>query len=61
MTLTPKDCLYIEDSINASVLLNKQLNCEVERMQDKQAVKLVQKVCKSLKKQAEGLLQTMEG
>ena len=45
MTLTPKDCLYIEDSINASVLLNKQLNCEMEKLEDEQAKELVSKVC----------------
>ena len=61
MTLTPKDCLYIEYSINASVLLNKQLNCEMEKLEDEQAKELVSKVCTVLKEQAEELLKVMEG
>lgn len=61
MTLTPKDCLYIEDSINASVLLNKQLNCEMEKLEDEQAKELVSKICTTLKEQAEELLKVMEG
>lgn len=60
MTLTPKDCLYIEDAINASVLLNKQLNCEMEKLEDEQAKELVSKVCTVLKEQTQELLQTME-
>lgn len=60
-TLTPKDCLYIEDICNATCLLIKRSRCEMEKVQEEQVRDIMQRVCEELKNQYNDLLTIMEG
>lgn len=61
ITLTPKDCLYIEDIINASMLLYKKTQLEIEQLQDDDLKTFLENVCTDLKEQATTLYDIMEG
>lgn len=61
MTLTPKDCLYLEDSINASYLLIKELDYVTTAVTDSKIKKHLESNRASLLKQAQSLLKVMEG
>lgn len=61
MTLTPKDCLYIEDIINASMLLYKKTQLEAEQLQDEDLKTFLENICTDLKDQAATLYDIMEG
>lgn len=61
MTLTPKDCLYLEDSINASYLLIKELDFVATAITDTKVKKHIETSRSSLLKQAQALLKVMEG
>ncbi len=60
MTLTPKDCLYIEDLVNALAICIKKNCCEMEKVQDKKVEQFLEKINEELKKQAEKLVCIME-
>lgn len=60
MTLTPKDCLYLEDLVNAMTICIKKNNCELEKVQDKKVEKFLKKINLELKGQAEKLVAIME-
>ena len=60
LTLTPKDLLYIEDIINATMILYKKTCLEQELVQDKQLKKHLENVCSDLKNQGQTLLQILE-
>lgn len=61
ITLTPKDCLYIEDLVNATTLLYKKTKKEMEMVENKTYQKHLEKICTQLKGQAESLVSIMEG
>lgn len=61
ITLTPKDCLYIEDIINASMLMYKKTQLEMEQLQDEDLKTFLENVCTDLKDQATTLYDIMEG
>ena len=61
ITLTPKDCLYLEDTINANFLLVKELHHITSTVTDEKIKKHIETNCTSLKKQAECLLKVLEG
>ena len=52
ITLTPKDCLYIEDIVNASMLIYKKISLEKEQCQNEDIVTYLDNVCTTLKEQA---------
>ena len=60
MTLTPKDCLYIEDLVNAMVICIKKNDCEMEKVTDKKVHQFLEKINSELKAQAEKLVCIME-
>lgn len=60
MTLTPKDCLYIEDLVNALTVCIKKNGCEMEKAQDKKVEQFLEKINTELKEQAEKLVSIME-
>ena len=61
LTLTPKDCLYIEDIVNASMLIYKKINLEKEQIQDKKLKTYLDEVCNDLSTQAETLTNLLKG
>ena len=61
ITLTPKDCLYIEDIVNASMLIYKKISLEKEQLQDKELDTYLNNVCEDLKQQATTLTNLMKG
>lgn len=60
LTLTPKDCLYIEDVANASMLIYKKISLEKEQLQDKELSTHLDNVCADLKSQVEALINLLE-
>ena len=60
MTLTPKDCLYIEDLVNALTICIKKNCCEMEKVQDEKVSQFLEKINSELKEQAEELVCIME-
>ena len=61
LTLTPKDCLYIEDIVNASMLIYKKTKLEMEQLQDEDLKTYLENVCTDLKDQATTLVDLMGG
>ena len=60
MTLTPKDCLYIEDLVSAIVICVKKTECEMEKVQDTKVRSFLENVVSELKTQANTLVVIME-
>lgn len=60
MTLTPKDCLYMEDIVTAAMLIYKKTKLEIEQLSDENLKKFLEDICKELKNQAEELTEIME-
>ena len=60
LTLTVKDCLYIEDIINASMLIYKKTCLEKELLEDEGLKTHLENICSDLKNQADTLLQLLE-
>lgn len=60
MTLTPKDCLYIEDLVSAIVICVKKTECEMEKVQDTKVRSFLENVVSELKTQANTLVGIME-
>ena len=60
MTLTAKDCLYIEDIINASMLIYKKTCLEKELLKDEELKTHLDNICTDLQTQAETLLQLLK-
>lgn len=58
--LTSKDCLYIEDVINASMLIYKETCSKKESLKQKELKNHLENICSDLKTQAETLLQLLE-
>ena len=61
LTLTPKDCLYIEDIVNASMLIYKKTKLEMEQLQDEDLKTYLENICTDLKDQATMLVDLMGG
>lgn len=61
LTLTPKDCLYIEDIVNASMLIYKKTKLEMEQLQDEDLKTYLENICTDLKDQATTLVALMGG
>lgn len=61
ITLTPKDCLYIEDIVNASMLTYKKISLEKEQCQDEDIITYLDNVCTTLKEQATTLTNLLKG
>lgn len=61
ITLTPKDCLYIEDLVNASMLIYKKTKLEIEQLQDEDLKTYLENICTDLKDQATTLTEMMRG
>lgn len=61
LTLTPKDCLYIEDIVNASMLIYKKTKLEMEQLQDEDLKIYLENICTDLKDQATTLVDLMGG
>ena len=61
LTLTPKDCLYIEDIVNASMLIYKKTKLEIEQLQDEDLKTYLENICTDLKDQATTLTEMMGG
>ena len=61
ITLTPKDCLYIEDIVNASMLTYKKISLEKEQCQDEDLITYLDNVCTTLKEQATTLTTLLNG
>lgn len=61
LTLTPKDCLYIEDIVNASMLIYKKTKLEIEQLQDEDLKTYLENICTDLKDQATTLVDLMGG
>lgn len=61
LTLTPKDCLYIEDIVNASMLIYKKTKLEMEQLQDEDLKTYLENICTDLKNQATTLVDLMGG
>lgn len=60
LTLTSKDCLYIEDIVNASMLIYKKTQLEKEKLQDEQLETHLDNICADLKNQAQTLLELLK-
>ena len=60
MTLTPKDCLYMEDIVTAGMLIYKKTKLEIEQLSDENLKTFLEDICKELKNQAEELTEIME-
>lgn len=60
MTLTVKDCLYIEDIINASMLIYKKTCLEKELLEDKELKTHLDNICTDLQNQSNELLQLLK-
>ena len=61
ITLTPKDCLYIEDLVNVSMLIYKKTKLEIEQLQDEDLKTYLENICTDLKDQATTLTEMMGG
>ena len=61
LTLTVKDCLYIEDIINASMLIYKKTCLEKELLEDKELKTHLENICTDLQNQANTLLELLKG
>lgn len=61
MTLTPKDVLYMEDIVNAAMLIYKKIQLEMEQLQDENNQNFLSDICSDLKDQANRLTEIMEG
>ena len=61
ITLTPKDCLYIEDIVNASMLIYKKITLEKEQCENEDICTYLDNVCTSIKDQATTLTNLMKG
>ena len=61
ITLTPKDCLYIEDIVNASMLTYKKISLEKEQCKDEDIITYLDNVCTTLKEQATTLTNLLKG
>ena len=61
ITLTPKDCLYIEDLVNASMLIYKKTKLEIKQLQDEDLKTYLENICTDLKDQATTLTEMMGG
>ena len=61
ITLTPKDCLYIEDIVNASMLTYKKISLEKEQCQDEDISTYLDNVCVTLKETATTLTNLLKG
>ena len=61
LKLTPKDCLYIEDIVNASMLIYKKTKLEMEQLQDEDLKTYLENICTDLKDQATTLVDLMGG
>ena len=61
ITLTPKDCLYIEDIVNASMLIYKKISLEKEQCKNEDIVTYLDNVCTTLKEQATTLTNLLKG
>ena len=61
LTLTPKDCLYIEDIVNASMLIYKKTKLEMEQLQDEDLKTYLENICTDLKDQATTLVDLIGG
>lgn len=61
LTLTPKDYLYIEDIVNASMLIYKKTKLEMEQLQDEDLKTYLENICTDLKDQATTLVDLMGG
>lgn len=59
--LTPKDCLYIEDLVNASMILYKKTQLEANQLQDEALKNETATILEELKSQVQCLLSLMEG
>ena len=60
MTLTVKDCLYIEDIINASMLIYKKTCLEKELLEDEDLKTHLENICADLQTQTNTLLQLLK-
>lgn len=61
LTLTPKDCLYIEDIVTASMLIYKKTKLELSQVQDEELISFLENICTDLKDQVSTLTNLMEG
>lgn len=61
ITLTPKDCLYIEDIVNASMLTYKKISLEKKQCQNEEIATYLDHVCTTLKEQATTLTNLLKG
>ena len=61
ITLTPKDCLYIEDIVNATMLTYKKISLEKELCQDKDITNYLDNVSSTIKQQASTLTNLLKG
>lgn len=59
--LTPKDCLYMEDIINASMLIYKKTQLESDHLQSKELKAFLDDICTDLKDLATHLANIMKG
>ena len=61
ITLTPKDCLYIEDIVNASMLIYKKITLEKEQCENEDICTYLDNVCTSIKDPATTLTNLLKG
>lgn len=61
LTLTPKDCLYMEDIVNASMLIYKKIKLEMQQLENEELTTFLENICMDLKDQAQTLTDLMEG
>lgn len=60
MSLTPKDCLYIEDLVTAIILTIKKTECELKQVQEETVKTFLESMIEELKTQANMLVGIME-
>lgn len=61
LTLTPKDCLYMEDIVNASMLIYKKIKLEKQQLENEELTAFLENICMDLKDQAQTLTDLMKG
>ena len=61
ITLTPKDCLYIEDIVTAMAIAIKKTQHKCDLVQDKKADQNLNDLCSRINTQIETLVSIMEG
>lgn len=61
ITLTPKDCLYMEDIVTAMCILIKKTQHELDLVEDEKVVNHLESMCERLNTQLETLVTCMEG